>query len=178
MGTIRFMILSVAVAAAVFLTSCTPSGAGPVSGEVAQTVPASPESGTADSEVSAEAVAPTPAPPAAPSVTPSAVPAEPDTAKVASAVEASLQALTDSQDAVTREQVGAAMERGFADAGVVPDLVEVSIDQTPTGLDVDAIQGAGLIGASCVFGEVREGAVSAVVLPVLASGRCFVGNQG
>ncbi|WP_258069690.1 hypothetical protein [Arthrobacter sp. SX1312] len=53
----------------------------------------------------------------------------------------------------------------------------MSIDSTPTGLDVDAIQGAGLIDGSCVFGEVGEGTVTVAVLPALASGLCFVGDQ-
>ncbi|MPY09242.1 hypothetical protein FNH21_00600 [Arthrobacter sp. KR32] len=96
---------------------------------------------------------------------------------VAEAVRSSLQALADGQDSVTRDQVRAAIERGFADEGAVPERIEVSVDRTPTGLDVDAIQAAGLIGDRCVVGEVREGAVSAVVLPVLATGLCFVGDQ-
>lgn len=90
---------------------------------------------------------------------------------------AALQSLADTQDDVSRDQVRAAIEQGFADAGEVADLVEVSVDRTPTGLDVDAIQGAGRLGADCVFAEVREGVTTAVVLPVLASGGCFVGDQ-
>ena len=86
-------------------------------------------------------------------------------------------ALAGSGGAVTRERVRAAIEQGFADAGALPASVEVSIDTTPTGLDVDAIQGAGLVDGTCVVGEVREGSVTVVLLPALASGLCFVGDQ-
>lgn len=98
-------------------------------------------------------------------------------AGVASAVEATLRALAESRDSVTSDEVRAAIEQGFVEAGSAPETVEVSIDRTPTGLDVDAIQGAGLLGGTCVVAEVREGDVSVVVLPALGSGTCFVGDQ-
>lgn len=97
--------------------------------------------------------------------------------RAAGAVESSLRALASAQSSVTRDQVRAAIEEGFTDAGVVPDEIEVSIDSTPTGLDVDAIQGAGRTGETCVVGEIRESDVSVAVLPVLGSGHCFVGDQ-
>lgn len=103
-------------------------------------------------------------------------PAE-DGARAADAVRSALQTLAGSESSVTREQVRSAIEQGFTDVGLVPDDIEVSIDSTPTGLDVDAIQGAGRIGETCVFGEVREDEVSVSVLPVLGSGYCFVGDQ-
>jgi hypothetical protein len=102
---------------------------------------------------------------------------EGDLAKVSGAVDAALQELVDGQDSVTSDQVRGAIEQGFGAADAAAESVEVSVDRTPTGLDVDAIQGAGLLGGRCVFGEVREGVVSVVVLPALASGRCFVGDQ-
>lgn len=98
-------------------------------------------------------------------------------AGIASAVEATLRALAEGRDSVTSDEVRAAIEQGFVEAGSAPETVEVSIDRTPTGLDVDAIQGAGLLDTTCVFAEVREGDVSVVVLPALASGTCFVGDQ-
>ncbi len=98
-------------------------------------------------------------------------------AGIASAVEGTLRALAGSRDSVSSDEVRAAIEQGFVEAGSVPETIEVSIDRTPTGLDVDAIQGAGLLGTTCVFAEVREGDVSVVVLPALASGTCFVGDQ-
>lgn len=99
-----------------------------------------------------------------------------DAAAIAVAVEAALRTLAGT-GSVTSDQVRTAIEQGFADAGSAPDTVEVSIDRTPTGLDVDAIQGAGRTGGTCIVGEVREGAVAVTVLPVLATGLCFVGDQ-
>ncbi|MCC3275027.1 MULTISPECIES: DUF6993 domain-containing protein [unclassified Arthrobacter] len=66
--------------------------------------------------------------------------------------------------------------QAFVAAGFAEPSVEVSADRTPTGLDVDAIQGAAVEGGECIFGEVRDGKVTVSVLPVLAGGRCFVGN--
>ncbi len=100
-----------------------------------------------------------------------------DDEKIARAVESALEALAGSRDAVTSDQVRAAIGAGFTDADAVAESIEVSIDRTPTGLDVDAIQGAGLVDGTCIFGEVREGTVSVAVLPALATGLCFVGDQ-
>ncbi|PXA65323.1 hypothetical protein CVS29_10615 [Arthrobacter psychrochitiniphilus] len=74
--------------------------------------------------------------------------------------------------APNREQMMAAM----LEAGAVKEKVEVSIDITPTGLAVDAIESATLVGKECVIGQVRGGNVAVTTLPVLASGRCFVGD--
>lgn len=73
----------------------------------------------------------------------------------------------------TREQ----MQQAYAQAGMPAEATEVSVYKTPTGLDVDAIEAAVPVDGQCVVGQVREGAVTVVVLPVLASGRCFVGEQ-
>lgn len=70
-----------------------------------------------------------------------------------------------------------AMRRAFAAAGFPGESVEVSLDVTPTGLAVDSIRGAAVSGDECLFGEVREGEVAVTILPVLASGFCFVGDQ-
>lgn len=107
----------------------------------------------------------------------SSVTSGPDAAGIAAAVDAALRALAEEQDAVTRDQVRSAVEEGFTAAGAAPEVLEVSLDRTPTGLDVDAIQGSGLIGGRCIVGEIREGVVSVTVLPVLATGLCFVGDQ-
>jgi hypothetical protein len=61
--------------------------------------------------------------------------------------------------------------------GVASSSLEVSASRTPTGLEVDAIEAAALEGKDCVIGQVRDGKVSVVILPVLASGRCFAGTQ-
>lgn len=92
---------------------------------------------------------------------------------LAAKVRESLAALGAASKAPSREQMVAAM----LDAGAAKDAVEVSIDRTPTGLAVDAIEAAALLGGDCVIGQVRTGKAVVVILPVLASGRCFVGDQ-
>lgn len=61
-------------------------------------------------------------------------------------------------------------------AGIAPAALQVSQSRTPTGLEADAIEAAVLQGRDCVIGQVREGSVTVTVLPVLASGKCFVGS--
>jgi 3-oxoacyl-(acyl-carrier-protein) synthase len=61
-------------------------------------------------------------------------------------------------------------------AGIAPGVLQVSQSRTPTGLEADAIEAAVLQGKDCVIGQVREGAVTVTILPVLASGKCFVGS--
>jgi hypothetical protein len=41
---------------------------------------------------------------------------------------------------------------------------------------VDAIEAAALQGKDCVIGQIRDGSVVVTVLPVLATGKCFVGG--
>ncbi|MDJ0313903.1 hypothetical protein [Arthrobacter sp. H35-D1] len=74
--------------------------------------------------------------------------------------------------APNREQMKAAM----LDAGAVEEKIEISIDITPTGLAVDAIEAASPVAEECVIGQVRDGNVAVTILPTLASGRCFVGD--
>lgn len=62
-------------------------------------------------------------------------------------------------------------------AGIPAKTVEVSVSKTPTGLDVDAIEAAASSGKDCVVGEIREGKATVTVLPLLAGGRCFVGDS-
>ncbi|MBT2513595.1 hypothetical protein J7E82_08625 [Arthrobacter sp. ISL-30] len=62
-------------------------------------------------------------------------------------------------------------------AGIPADTLEISTSKTPTGLDVDAIEAAAKSGGDCVIGQIRGGAVTVGVLPVLASGKCFVGDS-
>lgn len=70
-----------------------------------------------------------------------------------------------------------ALQTAFESAGVDPAAVEVSIDTTPTGLEVDAMTAAVPIGGSCIFGHIREGAATVTELPMLANGQCFIGDQ-
>jgi len=61
-------------------------------------------------------------------------------------------------------------------AGIPAANLEVSESRTPTGLEADAIEAAVLQGKDCVVGQVRDGGVTVSILPVLASGKCFVGS--
>ncbi|MGA7204478.1 MAG: hypothetical protein WBX27_07620 [Specibacter sp.] len=105
----------------------------------------------------------------------SAKPAQPPTAGelMAEKVKASLNKLGSNSSSPNREQMLAAM----VEAGAVKDKVEVSIDRTPTGLAVDAIEAAAPVAKECVVGQVRDGKAAVTILPLLASGLCFVGNQ-
>ncbi|MBT1002789.1 hypothetical protein KIH31_09240 [Paenarthrobacter sp. DKR-5] len=88
-------------------------------------------------------------------------------------VQNSLQALAASSPQPSRDQVKAALVK----AGAAPAAIEVSASTTPTGLAVDALTAAVLDGRQCVMGQVRSGTVSTTVLPVLANGRCFIGDD-
>lgn len=92
---------------------------------------------------------------------------------MAEKVKASLNKLGSNSSSPNREQMLAAM----VEAGAVKDKVEVSIDRTPTGLAVDAIEAAAPVAKECVVGQVRDGKAAVTILPLLASGLCFVGNQ-
>jgi len=63
-------------------------------------------------------------------------------------------------------------------AGFPAATLEVSASRTPTGLDVDSVEAAAVQGTECVIGQIRDGKVTVTVLPVLASGKCFVGAAG
>lgn len=169
-------VTSLAAGVLLVLTGCTASPAPTPEGTSAVVGPQVEATGGAaapeQSEQSEQPEAATPAPTA--SETP---PDGGEDEKIAQAVESALAALAESQDAVTSDQVRAAIGQGFINAGAVAESIEVSIDRTPTGLDVDAIQGAGLIDGTCISGEVREGTVSVAVLPALATGLCFIGDQ-
>ncbi|WP_087075918.1 DUF6993 domain-containing protein [Arthrobacter sedimenti] len=176
----RGAVGALAAGAALALTSCAASSApapdAPSHSSASSPAAAPAGSATAFAQTADAAVVPSAA--SSPS-SPSAVSSSPgtDAAGIAEAVESALRTLAGSQDSVSSDQVRAAIEQGFADAGSAPEEVEVSIDRTPTGLDVDAIQGAGRTDGTCIVGEVREGAVSVAVLPALASNLCFVGDQ-
>ncbi|MDT0168964.1 DUF6993 domain-containing protein [Pseudarthrobacter sp. BRE9] len=85
-------------------------------------------------------------------------------------------------DALTKLATGtpkpatAQVSDALTGAGIAPAALQVSQSRTPTGLEADAIEAAVLQGRDCVIGQVREGAVTVTVLPVLASGKCFVGS--
>ncbi len=84
----------------------------------------------------------------------------------------SLEKLASNTKAPNREQMMAAV----LEAGATKESAEISVDITPTGLAVDAIEAASPVADQCVIGQVRDGNVTVTILPVLASGRCFVGD--
>lgn len=79
--------------------------------------------------------------------------------------------------ALTPEADAEALRAAFETAGIDPAAVEVSLDTTPTGLEVDAMTAAAPVGGSCIFGHIREGVATVTQLPVLADGHCFIGDQ-
>ncbi|MGF9646442.1 hypothetical protein AAIH32_00595 [Pseudarthrobacter oxydans] len=147
--------------------------------------PGAAEPATAASPTAAIAASPNAAPSTGPGS--SEAPAEP-------LAETSGGQLTDSQAAATetvKKTVTDALGRlaagspkpatvqvteALTGAGVDPAALQVSQSRTPTGLEADAIEASVLQGSDCVIGQVRDGAVTVTVLPVLASGKCFVGS--
>ena len=94
------------------------------------------------------------------------------------AIAAMKQTVTDALGrlaAGTPKPATAQVTDALAGAGIAPAALEVSASRTPTGLEADAIEAAVLQGTKCVVGQVRDGSVTVTVLPVLASGKCFVG---
>ncbi|MDQ0664002.1 hypothetical protein QFZ35_002500 [Arthrobacter ulcerisalmonis] len=97
----------------------------------------------------------------------------------AAATEAVKRAVTDTLTklaAGTPKPATAQVSDALTGAGIATAVLQVSQSRTPTGLEADAIEAAVLQGKDCVIGQVREGAVTVTVLPVLASGKCFVGS--
>jgi hypothetical protein len=97
----------------------------------------------------------------------------------AAATEAVRQAVTTALGglaAVTPKPATAQVTDALTAAGIAPAALQVSQSRTPTGLEADAIEAAVLQGRDCVIGQVREGTVTVTILPVLASGKCFVGS--
>ena len=181
----RAVVLLAGMALVLVLSSCTgvtaqsqqTSGSADGGGVIPATTPASPTSSVESPGGGEVPTAQADRGPATPSATSADDSSAQGVAVIAASVEAALRVVAEEQDEVNRDQVRAAIERGFSDAGAQPELLEVSIDRTPTGLEVDSIQGSGLLAGDCIIGEVRDGTVSVVVLPVLATGFCFVGDQ-
>ncbi|GGH98705.1 hypothetical protein GCM10007170_31850 [Arthrobacter liuii] len=97
----------------------------------------------------------------------------------AAATETVKRTVTDALDklaAGTPKPATAQVSEALTGAGIAPAVQQVSQSRTPTGLEADAIEAAVLQGKDCVIGQIREGAVTVTVLPVLASGKCFVGS--
>lgn len=115
-----------------------------------------------------------PAAPAGSSAAPAAGQPELDaaTARLSETVGNALRGVAAANPKPGQEQVAAAL----TGAGIPAGSLQVSAGRTPTGLEVDAIEAAALQGEDCVIGQIREGTVVVTVLPVLATGQCFVGG--
>jgi hypothetical protein len=168
-------------ALALSLSSCvnrTPSENQPGPAEAAAAAPSAAGSAIAGSPAgtgtpetgAADPLADTSGRPAAPGTGAAAAQAVTDTAR---------QTVTDALGrlaAGTPKPATAQVTDALTGAGIAPGVLEVSQSRTPTGLEADAIEAAVRQGGDCVIGQVRDGAVAVTVLPVLASGKCFVGS--
>lgn len=95
-----------------------------------------------------------------------------ETARLKQTVSTALQGVAKANPKPGQDQLTAAL----TGAGIPAGSLQVSASRTPTGLEVDAIEAAALQGKDCVIGQVRDGSVVVTVLPVLATGKCFVGG--
>lgn len=89
-----------------------------------------------------------------------AQPADPKTPaqEFSAKLTASLDNLAATNQSPNRDQMRAAM----VEAGANNDTLEISVDITPTGLAVDAIEAADVVDGECIVGQVREGQVAHV----------------
>ena len=94
------------------------------------------------------------------------------TARLSETVGNALRGVAAANPKPGQEQLTAALTGARMPAG----SWQVSASRTPTGLEVDAIEAAALQGTDCVIGQIRDGSVVVTVLPVLATGKCFVGG--
>lgn len=158
---VLFCALAAGIAVAVSACGSEAGGSQPLASERA---PAAQSSGPGNSSVPSD-------PPAQsdPTATPDSSAAD----ALTSTIEDSLNSLV----AQTPTPASEALEAAFQSAGADAGSVEVSVDTTPTGLEVDAMTAAVPVGDICIFGHVRNGIATVTQLPVLADGQCFVGDQ-
>ena len=97
---------------------------------------------------------------------------DPATMRLKETVGNALQGVAAANPKPGQDQLTAAL----TGAGIPAASLQVSASRTPTGLEVDAIEAAALQGQDCVIGQIRDGSVVVTVLPVLATGKCFVGG--
>lgn len=121
--------------------------------------------------------------PAQPVTTPVASPAVPPPSTTPGTSDPAVNATAQTVETALKKLVAAnskpdrnAVRSALAGAGIPEANIEVSVSRTPTGLDVDAMEAAAHAGESCVMGQIRDGGVVVTTLPVLASGKCFVGD--
>ena len=129
------------------------------------------------------AVAVTSCAPAQPATAPVASPAVAPASTAPGTSDPAVDAAVQTVETTLRNLVAAnskpdrnAVRSALAGAGIPEADIEVSVSRTPTGLDVDAMEAAAHAGNRCVMGQIRDGGVVVTVLPVLASGKCFVGD--
>lgn len=163
--------IAACLAAAVALTACTGGAQTEPAESTAAPAGASREASASPAVPEPPATAPTPAEAAAPANIP-ATAEDPATAALKQTVTDVLGRLA----AGTPRPATAQLIDALTGAGIVAAALEVSESRTPTGLEADAIEAAVLQGKNCVIGQVRDGGVSVTVLPVLVSGKCFVGS--
>ncbi|MFJ3956812.1 DUF6993 domain-containing protein [Arthrobacter sp. NPDC090010] len=124
-------------------------------------------SGSSEGSSSAQSV------PASHPVEPTATPpsaAEQARRAVQEAVQKSLGGVSNPSSDALRAAISGAAPKGAA--------VQVSHSTTPTGLQADSLVGAAVVAkGSCAFVYVRDGKISSALLPVLADGSCFIGDQ-
>lgn len=129
---------------------------------------------TACAEAAQPATAPSISPADAPSEAATRGSSDPAVAETTKTVETTLKNVVAASPKPDQKEVRSAL----VVAGIPQANVEVSAGRTPTGLDVDAMEAAALVGESCVMGQIRNGSVAVTVLPVLSTGKCFIGDAG
>ncbi len=113
-------------------------------------------------------------PPPAPAVRPSASGTNAEAVeRLVHDVETALETMVKSEAVTTSDQ----LRQAFEASGVDPAAIESSLDITPTGLEVDALEAAAPFEGTCVMAQVRDEEVNVTTLPVLESGLCFIGDQ-
>lgn len=71
---------------------------------------------------------------------------------------------------------GAAIIRALVAAGFPKDSLEVTFDRTAIDLEADNVQFSAVVGEECLIGQVGNVKYGSRVMPVLGSGRCFIGT--
>lgn len=148
-------------------------------GGTPQVQPGASEQATAAASTASASAGAGPATTESPAAEPGASGAPTTTAAEAAATETVTKTVTDALGrlaAGSPKPATAQVTDALTGAGIAPAALQVSQSRTPTGLEADAIEAAVLQGKDCVIGQVRDGAVTVTVLPVLASGKCFVGS--
>lgn len=153
--------------AIIMMTACTGAPASPTPAGGSSTQPAATSSPSANSTTPSTGTEAGPSASTRPSESP-----DPAVLATTKTVESTLKNLVAGNPKPDRESLRSAL----VSAGIPEGNLEVSISRTPTGLDVDAMEAAALSGKSCVMGQIRDGGVVMTVLPVLATGKCFVGD--